>query len=123
METCGDNKSIQIRLNISRIFFHTVPKLVQALVITYVDIFHSLAVEGGVLLPKTFLDLGFDCVVTWKSPASEMFFSVCQTSESPRGPSWGGSVGGVGTTTGFGTRTSPSAARAWKISAYVTTST
>jgi hypothetical protein len=34
----------------------------------------ALAVEGDVLLPKPFLLYGFDGVVRWKSPASEMFF-------------------------------------------------
>jgi hypothetical protein len=32
-----------------------------------------MAIEGDVLHPKTFLYLGFEGVVRWKSPASEMF--------------------------------------------------
>jgi hypothetical protein len=51
-------------------------KHVQALVITYDEIFQTLAVEGDVLLPKTFLDLRFDYVIRWKSPTSEIFFSL-----------------------------------------------
>jgi hypothetical protein len=34
-----------------------------------------------VLLPKTFLDTGFYVVVIWKSLASKVFLSVCQTLE------------------------------------------
>jgi hypothetical protein len=40
----------------------------------YDEIFRALTVEADVLLPKPFLDLGFDGVVRWKTPASEMFF-------------------------------------------------
>jgi hypothetical protein len=88
------------------LFFHIVSKIVQTLVITYDEIFQALAVEGDVLLPKPlldctvhprlgplglrrvwqtgkasprekpFLDLGFDVVVIWKTPASEMFLQV-----------------------------------------------
>jgi hypothetical protein len=43
-------------LDISPVFFSTVSKLVQALGITYDEIFQALAVEGDVLLPKSFLD-------------------------------------------------------------------
>jgi hypothetical protein len=47
-----------------------------------------VAVEGNVLLLKPFLELSFDGVIRWKSLALEIF-SVCQTRESLRGPSWG----------------------------------
>jgi hypothetical protein len=56
MEISGDKKSIQISSEMSPLFFHTVPKLVQALVITYYEIFQALAVKGVVLLPKPSLD-------------------------------------------------------------------
>jgi hypothetical protein len=55
MEINRDKNSIRISLDISPLFFHTVSKLVQALVMTYDEIFQALAVEGEVLLPK----LGF----------------------------------------------------------------
>jgi hypothetical protein len=58
-------------LAISPVLFHIVPSLVQAL-ITYKGIFQALAED--VLLPKPFLDLGFDGVIRWISPTSEMFF-------------------------------------------------
>jgi hypothetical protein len=44
-------------LDIRPVFFHVVSKLVQALAITYDEIFQVLAVEGDVLLSKPFLDL------------------------------------------------------------------
>jgi hypothetical protein len=47
------------------LFFHTVPKLVHALVVTYDESFQAQAVEGDFPLPKPFLDLGFDGVVRW----------------------------------------------------------
>jgi hypothetical protein len=53
------------------LFFHTFPKLVQALVVTYDKIFQALAAKGDVLPVNPFLDLGFDGVVRWKSPASD----------------------------------------------------
>jgi hypothetical protein len=56
MEVNGDKKSRWISLNISPLFFHTVSKLVQALVITHEEIFQALAVEGDILLLKPFLD-------------------------------------------------------------------
>jgi hypothetical protein len=43
----------------------TVPRLVQALVITHDGIFHALTTDP--LLPKQFLDLGIDGVVRWKA--------------------------------------------------------
>jgi hypothetical protein len=73
-------------LDISLLFFHTVPELVQALVITYDDIFQGLTVEG-VLLPKPFLDLGFAGVFRCKPQDSEISFSLCQARGSARGPS------------------------------------
>jgi hypothetical protein len=51
----------------------------------------------------------------------DVFFSVSQTPESPLGPSLGCAVGGLGSRNGFGSRTSASAARAWKMSSYVVT--
>jgi hypothetical protein len=78
MEMSGDKKSRRICLVIGPLFFHIFPELVQALVITYSEIFQALAVEGDVLLPKSFLDLGhhrtaptrtprsFTCLVNWK---------------------------------------------------------
>jgi hypothetical protein len=70
-------------LDISPLFFQRVSKLVQVLDLTYDEIFQALA-AADVLLPKPFQDLDFDGVVSSKSPASEMFFSVCQTRECPR---------------------------------------
>jgi hypothetical protein len=55
MEVSGGKKSTQISLNISPLFFHVIHKPLQALVITYDEIFQALAV-GDVLLPKPFLD-------------------------------------------------------------------
>jgi hypothetical protein len=55
MEVIGDKKSKRIPLDISPLFFHIVSELVQALVITYSEIFQALAVEGDVLLLKPFL--------------------------------------------------------------------
>jgi hypothetical protein len=48
----------------------------------YDEIFQAMAVEEDALLPKPFLDLGFNGVVRWKSPASGMFFSFPHTSKS-----------------------------------------
>jgi hypothetical protein len=119
MQVSGGEKSKWISFDISPLFYHTVSKLVHALGITHDEIFQALAAEGDVLPPKPFLDLGFDAVVRWKSPASKMiFFSLCQRRESPREPGRGCTVGGVGSRNGFGSRTSPTAARAWKISSY-----
>jgi hypothetical protein len=73
VEVSGEKKSIQISLDISPLFFHITSKLVQALVITHDEIFPALAARD-VLLPKPFLDLGFDGVVRWKSRPSETFF-------------------------------------------------
>jgi hypothetical protein len=69
-------------------FSHKVPKLVQALVKTYDEIFQALAVEGDILLPNPFLDLAFDGVVRCKSPTSEIF-SVYQARKTARRPSRG----------------------------------
>jgi hypothetical protein len=54
----GDKKSTWVSLNSSPLLFRIVSNLIQALVITYDQIFQALAVEGDVLLPKPFLDLG-----------------------------------------------------------------
>jgi hypothetical protein len=77
METTGNKKSTPISLDISHLFFHVVSNLVKALVITYDEIFQTLAV-GDVLLPKPFLDLGFNGVVRWKSPALKMFLQFAK---------------------------------------------
>jgi hypothetical protein len=58
-------------LDISFLFLHRVPKLVQTPVITNVDISQALALEGDVMPLKPFLDLGIDGVVRSKSPASD----------------------------------------------------
>jgi hypothetical protein len=63
MEVSGGKKSTRTCLDISPLFFHTFPRVVQGLVITYDEIFQALAVEGDVLLPKPFLDLGFDSAI------------------------------------------------------------
>jgi hypothetical protein len=52
----GGKKITLISLDISPLFFHTVFKLVQALVITYDEIFQALVVEGYALLLNPFLD-------------------------------------------------------------------
>jgi hypothetical protein len=70
-------------LDTGPLFYHTVPKLVQALVISYGEIFQPLVAEGDVLHTKPFLDLGFDGVVTRKSPASEIFFRFAKHVEVP----------------------------------------
>jgi hypothetical protein len=57
IEVNGVKKSTRLRFDISPLFFHTVSKLDQALVIKYGGIFQALAVEGDVLLPRQFLDL------------------------------------------------------------------
>jgi hypothetical protein len=46
-------------------------------------------------------------------------FLVCETRESPRGPSRGCTADGMGSRNGSGGRMSPSTARAWKISSDV----
>jgi hypothetical protein len=74
MELSADKKSTWIYLDISPLFSHILPRLAQALVVTYDEIFQALAVDGDVLLSKPFLYLGFDGAVGWKSPTSEMFF-------------------------------------------------
>jgi hypothetical protein len=73
MEVSWGKKSVWIYFDISPLFFHIVSK---TFFVTYDKIFQALAVEGDVLLPTPFLDLGFDGVARWtrKSPVSEMFF-------------------------------------------------
>jgi hypothetical protein len=73
MEVSGEMKSKWISLDISPLFFYIVSKLVQAPVITYDK------TEDDVLLPKPFLDLGFNGVVRWKSVALEMFLNLPNT--------------------------------------------
>jgi hypothetical protein len=57
-----------------------VPKLVQALILMYYEIFEALVVGGGILLPKPFLDLGFGGVIRWTSNllSSDMFFQFAK---------------------------------------------
>jgi hypothetical protein len=69
MEVIGDKKSTRISLDTGPLFFHTVPKPVQALVVTYDETLQALAAEADVLLRKPFTDLDFDGTVRWKSPA------------------------------------------------------
>jgi hypothetical protein len=101
-------------------FFYIVPQLVLALVVMYDEIFHSLTIEGDILFPKPFLDFGFDGVVRWKPPASEMLFQF-----SKRVKVRGGQFRAVRrwsmSRNGFGSGTFPFAARAWKVSSYVMT--
>jgi hypothetical protein len=63
MEVNGDKESTKTPSDISPLFFHIVLKLVQALVITYDEIFQALVAEEDVQLPKPFLDLIFDSAV------------------------------------------------------------
>jgi hypothetical protein len=75
VEVSEDKECTQISLDISPLFFHIVSKLVQALVISYSEIFQALVVEGDILLPRPFLDpvpptiqphlghLGLSCLV------------------------------------------------------------
>jgi hypothetical protein len=63
-------------LDIIPLLFHVVSKFVQALVITYDEIFQVLAVED-VLLQKPFLDLGFEGVCQTEIPGlGDIFFSL-----------------------------------------------
>jgi hypothetical protein len=104
--------------------FPTVTKLVQALAITYDEIFQALAVAADFLLPKPFLDPGFDGVVRWTSPVSEIFSQLVKHVKVQGGPQSGlyGGWGG-GSINGLGIRMShSSAARASKISRSLLTS-
>jgi hypothetical protein len=117
----GGKKSTQICVDINSLFFHTVPKLVVTLVITDDGIFQALPVEGHILIPKPFPDLGFDGVVRWKLSALETFFQFTKHEEVQEGQ-----VGAVQkwprSKNGFRSRMSPSTTRAWVISLYVMTS-
>jgi hypothetical protein len=117
MEASGGKKSILIRSCISPLFFHIVPNLVQALVITYEEIFQALAVQGDVLLPKPFLDFGHRrSFLTWALRLSR----VRQTkiiSEAGDFPLT--TLSKLRSRNGFGSRTSPCNARAWKTSSYI----
>jgi hypothetical protein len=88
----------------------------------YDDIFQALVVEGDILLLQPFLDLGFESAVRWKLQASMMCLENQKNiSEAgnfhlmiplkPRSRNY------------FRSRTSPSTARAWKISSCIITST
>jgi hypothetical protein len=116
MEVSGGKTSMRISLDIRPLFFHTLFKLVRVPVVIYVEIFQAVEVQGDGLLPKQFLDLGFDGVVRWKSPPSEVFFQFSKRVNAQGGPGQVCTVGGVRSRNGFGSRTSPSIARAWKIS-------
>jgi hypothetical protein len=120
VEVSWDKEITQISLDNSALFFHTVSKPVQIVVIKYDDIFQALSVQGDVQLQKPFLNPGFGGAVRWKLPASEMFFSVCQHVEVQ-----GGRVGAVwwGQEVAPGAGRPLSTARALKISSYVMTST
>jgi hypothetical protein len=56
MRVNGGKKTIRTFLDISPLFFHIVPSLVQSLVIMYDEIFQAVAVEADVLILKPFLD-------------------------------------------------------------------
>jgi hypothetical protein len=64
----GGKKSVRISLDVSPLFFHVVSRLVQALVITYDEIFQVLVVEGAVLLLRLFLDPTLPTVQPQLSP-------------------------------------------------------
>jgi hypothetical protein len=104
-----------VYLNISSLFFHINPKIVQALFVAQDEIFHALAVERDVLLPKPFLDLGFDGVQPRLSPLG--ISRVWQTEKFLRG--WQFSSEDTikaGIQKYVGSKTCPPTARAWKIS-------
>jgi hypothetical protein len=56
MEVSRDKKSMRMFLDSSPLFFHVVSKLVQALVVTYDELFCVLVIEGDVLFLKPFPD-------------------------------------------------------------------
>jgi hypothetical protein len=100
MEVSGEMNSMQICLDISLVFFHIIPKHAEAHVMTYDEVSQAPAVEGDILFLKRFLDLGFDGVIRWKLPLSEIFqFVKCERN-------------------GDGSKTS-SMARGWKILSYI----
>jgi hypothetical protein len=78
MELSVDKESTQVCLDISPLLLHTVPQLVQVPVIIHDETLQALAVEGDVLIPKPFLDLGFDGAIRWKSPSSETFSQLAK---------------------------------------------
>jgi hypothetical protein len=77
MEVNGDKKSTRIPSCFSPVFFNTVSKLVQALLVANDEIFQTLS-EGDVLLPKPFLYFGFDGVTRCKSPAAGDVFQFAK---------------------------------------------
>jgi hypothetical protein len=83
MEERGDKKSSRICSDISPPFFYIVLKLVQALLITYDEIFQALAI-AGILQSKPFMDLGVDGAFRWKFPASEVAFEFSKRVEIRR---------------------------------------
>jgi hypothetical protein len=54
MEVSRNKKSAGISLDMTPLFFHIVSEFVQALIITYDEIFQALVAEGDVLLPEPF---------------------------------------------------------------------
>jgi hypothetical protein len=99
-------------LVISPLFFHTVPNLVQALYITYHEIFQALAEEADVwisVLTASSDGLGLlGLPRVWQTEnVSEAGVSLLASPPKPRFRN------------GFGSKTSPSAARAWKFSSFV----
>jgi hypothetical protein len=91
MEVSRDKKNTAVCFNVSRLFFHTFSKPVQTPVIMCDEIFHPLAVEGDILLPKSFLCLCFDGVIRRKSPVLVTLFQFAKHVKVQ-----GGQVGGVG---------------------------
>jgi hypothetical protein len=78
MEVSGNKKSTWICLDIRPLFFHTVPKLVQAFVTMYSEIFQALATEEDVLLLKPLLEPDSDSVVRWKLQALTILFQFAK---------------------------------------------
>jgi hypothetical protein len=68
MEVSRDKKSTGIYLDISPLLFCIVSKLVQALAITYLEIFQALVVERDIRQPKPFPDTTLPTIQTQLSP-------------------------------------------------------
>jgi hypothetical protein len=113
-----DKKSTRISLDISPLFFHVVPKLVQALVTTYDDFTSSGRRRNDVLLPKPLLDLGHHRSAPTRPPRTFTCLANCKNIPE---------VGDFYRTTpskprainDFGSWTSSCTVRVWKISSYV----
>jgi hypothetical protein len=89
MEVSEDKKCIRICLDVSPLFLHIFPSLVQALVVTYDETVQSLAADGDVLLPQPFPDLGFDGDVT-RNRRPIFFFQFAIYVKVRRGQVWAG---------------------------------